>query len=100
MGLVMQAGLRCGIGRPDKAVFRKRSPKHLSRYVGELAARKNDRDEDTIEHMAILAKSMIGRRLVYRDLIARNGLPMGQTTQLGGDLRCCGVNKANARKEC
>ena len=46
----MQAGLRCGIGQPDKA-----------------------RDEDTIENMAILAKSMIGRRMVYCDLIARNG---------------------------
>ena len=58
-----------------KAIFRKRSPKHLSRYVNELAARKNDRDEDTIEHMAILARSMIGRKLGYSDLIAPNGLP-------------------------
>ena len=58
-----------------KAIFRKRSPKHLDRYVNELAARKNDRDEDTLDHMAILARSMVGRKLGYRDLIAPNGLP-------------------------
>ena len=91
MGLVTQASLRCGIaGQGDL----------LQAIADELAARKTDCDEDTIEHMAILAKSMKGRRQVCRDLIARNGLPTGQTAQMGGDLRCYGVNKANARKEC
>ena len=58
-----------------KAIYRKRSPKHLTRFVGELSAGKNDRDEDTFEHMAILTRSIIGKRLGYRDLIALNGLP-------------------------
>ena len=40
-----------------------------------MAARKDDHDDDTIEHMAILAKSMVGSRMGYRDLVARNGLP-------------------------
>ena len=57
-----------------KAIFRKRSPKHLARYVDEIVARKNDRDEDTLDHMAILARSMLGKHMRYRELIAPNGL--------------------------
>ena len=57
-----------------KAIFRKRSPKHLSRYVDEIAARKNDREEDTLDHMAILARSMLGKHMRYRELIEPNGL--------------------------
>ena len=57
-----------------KAVYRKRSPKHLTRYVDEIVARKNDRGEDTLDHMAILARSMLGKSLRYRDLIAPTGL--------------------------
>ena len=43
-------------------------------YVNELAARKNDRDEDTLEHMEILARSMLGKHMRYRELIEPNGL--------------------------
>ena len=57
-----------------KAIFRKRSPKHLSRYVDEIVARKNDREEDTLDHMAILARSMLGKHMRYRELIEPNGL--------------------------
>ena len=51
-----------------KAIFRKRSPKHLSRYIDELTGRKNDRESDTLDYMATLAVSMRGVRLRFRDL--------------------------------
>lgn len=44
-----------------------------SRYVDEFAGRHNIRDLDTIDQMAHVAASMVGRRLLYRDLIADNG---------------------------
>ena len=46
------------------------SPKHLDRYVSEFAGRHNDREADTIDQMARIAQSMVGKRLRYRDLIA------------------------------
>ena len=45
------------------------SAKHLDRYVGEFAGRHNDRERDTIDQMAGIAKVMVGKRLRYRDLI-------------------------------
>ena len=57
-----------------KAIFRKRSPKHLYRYVDELTERKNDREADTLDHMAMLAASMGGIRLRFRDMFKPNGV--------------------------
>ena len=51
--------------------FHHLSEKHLDRYVGEFAGRHNDRDADTIDMMRHMAKGMVGRRLRYRELIAR-----------------------------
>ena len=48
--------------------FHHLSEKHLGRYVREFAGRHNIRDLDTIEHMAVLARGMVGKRLRYRDL--------------------------------
>ena len=44
--------------------------KHLQRYVNEFAGRHNIRDLDTIEQMAHVAAGMVGRRLLYRELVA------------------------------
>ena len=52
-------------------------PKHLNRYVREFAGRHNVRDADTIEQMASVVAGTIGRRLMYRDPIADNGLESG-----------------------
>ena len=41
--------------------------------MAEFAGRHNIRDFDTIDQMCHLAVSMIGRRLRYQDLTARNG---------------------------
>ena len=63
--------------RAHKGVFHKMSPKHLQRYVVEFAGKHNVRNEDTLAQMVVVAAGMVGKRLMYRDLIADNGLPSG-----------------------
>ena len=53
------------------ATYHKMSPKHLDRYIAEFTGRHNIRDLDTRDQMHHLATGMIGRRLTYRDLIAK-----------------------------
>ena len=57
--------------------YHKISPKHLQRYVDEFAGRHNVRERDTAEQMALVVAGLVGRRLMYRDLIANNGLESG-----------------------
>ena len=57
--------------------YHKLSPKHLQRYVSEFAGRHNIRESDTIAQMASVVAGMVGKRLMYRDLIADNGLSSG-----------------------
>jgi len=63
--------------RAYMGTYHKISPKHLNRYVQEFAGKHNIRDSDTIAQMTAVATALIGRRLLYRDLIAPNGLPSG-----------------------
>ena len=56
--------------RAHKGTFHKISPKHLQRYVNEFAGRHGIRDADTIDQMQSVIAGMVGRRLMYRDLIA------------------------------
>ena len=44
------------------------SHKHLGRYVSEFAGRQSGRDLGKLEQMELLARTMDGRRLTYRDL--------------------------------
>ena len=67
--------------RAHKGVFHKMSPKHLQRYVTEFAGKHNVRDEDTLAQMVVVAAGLVGKRLMYRDLIAQNGLPSGARTK-------------------
>ena len=46
------------------------SVKHLHRYVNKLAGRNNIRDKDTIDPMEYIVAGMIGKRLMYKDIIA------------------------------
>ena len=46
------------------------SVKHLHRYVAEFSGRHNMRHRDTIDQMIHLFAGMLGKRLMYRDLIA------------------------------
>ena len=45
------------------------SAKHLQRYINEFASRHNVRDNDTIVMMQGICAGMIGKRLMYRELI-------------------------------
>ncbi len=63
--------------RAHKGTFHKISPKHLNRYVQEFAAKHNMRDSDTIAQMRHTVARLVGRRLLYRTLVADNGLPSG-----------------------
>ena len=63
--------------RAYAGTFHKLSPKHLNRYVQEFAGKHNVRDLDTLAQMRLLVARLVGQRLLYRDLIADNGLPSG-----------------------
>ena len=63
--------------RAHKGTFHKLSPKHLDRYVQEFAGKHNIRDADTLEQMTAVAAGLVGRRLMYSQLIAPNGRDSG-----------------------
>ena len=63
--------------RAHMGTFHKMSPKHLDRYVQEFAGKHNIRDMDTAAQMASVVAGLIGKRLMYRQLIADNGLSSG-----------------------
>ena len=56
--------------RAHKGTFHKMSPKHLQRYVDEFAGKHGIRDADTIDQMQAMVAGMVGKRLLYRELIA------------------------------
>ncbi|MCY4141191.1 MAG: IS1595 family transposase [Rhodobacteraceae bacterium] len=60
--------------RAHKGTFHKMSPKHLQRYVSEFAGKHNIRESDTLDQMRDTVARLVGRNLLYRDLIADNGL--------------------------
>ena len=59
--------------RAHKGTFHRLSPKHLQRYVNEFAGRHNTRDRDTIDQMNAIVAGLVGKRLMYRDLIRPTG---------------------------
>ena len=59
--------------RAHKGVYHQLSAKHLQRYVSEFAGRQNVRGLDTLAQMQAVVMGMVGRRLMYRDLVAPNG---------------------------
>lgn len=59
--------------RAHKGTFHRLSAKHLQRYVNEFAGRHNIRDLDTIRQMEHIVAKMVGKRLMYRDLVTDNG---------------------------
>ena len=56
--------------RAHKGVYYKMSAKHLQRYVDEFSGRHGLRELDTITQMQSIVAGMVGKRLVYRDLVA------------------------------
>jgi len=63
--------------RAHAGTFHKLSPKHLNRYVQEFAGRHNVRESGTLDQMRDTVARLMGRNLLYRDLIADNGLSSG-----------------------
>ena len=63
--------------RAHKGTFHKISPKHLNRYVQEFAGKHNVRQSGTLAQMRDTVARLVGRRLLYSDLIADNGLSSG-----------------------
>ena len=59
--------------RGYQGTFHHMSPQHLHRYVNEFAGRHNIRDCDTISQMRDIVAGMIGKRLIYSDLVAGAG---------------------------
>ena len=55
--------------RSYKGVYHYMSPKHLDRYVREIAGRYNARRLDTLEQMRLLALGMVGKKLEWKDLV-------------------------------
>ena len=56
--------------RARKGVYHKISPKHLQRYVDEFSGRHGIREQDTITQMQNVVAGMVGKRLMYRELVA------------------------------
>ena len=50
--------------------YHRMSVKHLHRYVDEFAGRHNIRDHDTIIQMQEWAAALVGKRLLYRELVS------------------------------
>ena len=63
--------------RAHKGTFHKISPKHMDRYVHEFAGKHNHRESGTLVQMRDTVARLVGRNLLYRDLIADNGLSSG-----------------------
>ena len=63
--------------RAHGGTFHKISPKHLQRYVSEFAGKHNVRNSGTLAQMRDTVAGLVGRNLLYRDLIADNGLSSG-----------------------
>ena len=60
--------------RAHDGTFHKMSPKHLQRYVSEFAGKHNHRQSGTVTQMGDTVARLVGARLLWRDLIADNGL--------------------------
>ena len=56
--------------RAHKGVYHQLSAKHLQRYVSEFAGRQNVREMDTLAQMQHVVAGLVGKRLLYRDLVA------------------------------
>ena len=56
--------------RAHKGTFHNLSAKHLQRYVNEFAGKQNIRERDTLDQMVHVAAGLVGKRLIYRELVS------------------------------
>ena len=57
--------------RGYQGTFHRFSEKHLDRYVTEFSSRHNDREADTLDMMVHVAQGMVGKRLMYKELVSQ-----------------------------
>ena len=50
--------------------FHHMNPKHLHRYLNEFSGRHNIREASTVDPMVDVVAATMGKRLMYRDLVA------------------------------
>ena len=55
--------------RAHKGTYHKMSAKHPQRYINEFSGRQRAREHDTAKQMQDLVTGLIGKRLMYRDLV-------------------------------
>ena len=56
--------------RAFHGTFHHFSPKHMARYINEMATRQSWREFDTVTILGMIAKRLIGRSLTYAELTA------------------------------
>ena len=56
--------------RMHKGTYHQLSPKHLHRYVNELAGRHNQRPLSSLDRMRAMVRGLVGQRLRFQDLVA------------------------------
>ena len=56
--------------RAHKGVYHKMSAKHLQRYVDEFSGRHGIRELGTLDQMQSVVAGMVGKRLMYKELVA------------------------------
>ncbi len=66
--------------RAHDGTFHKISPRHLQKYVCEFAGKHNHCESGTLVQMRDTVARLLGRNLLYHDLIAGNGLSSGSGT--------------------
>ncbi len=56
--------------RAHKGVYHKISERRLDHYVRQFAGKHNAREDDTIAQMEAIVTGMVGKRLMYKELVA------------------------------
>ena len=56
--------------RAHKGTFHNLSGKHLQRYITEFSGRHNQREENTLDQMALMVRGLDGKRLKFAELIS------------------------------
>ncbi len=56
--------------RAHKGTYHKMNKKHLNRCVNEFLVRHNIREKATIDQLKVLVTGMVGRRIMYKDLVS------------------------------
>ena len=65
------------LNRAHGGAFHKIGPEHLNRYLQEFIGNHNVREQGTVAKMTALVSGLVGKRVMYRNLIADRGLLSG-----------------------